>query len=135
MNKGKCENCVFYEINDIDIDNGNWGWCHRFPPTLKQSGSDGMCGFSGVYKIDWCGEHKHREQLVCKEDLQEILLKNCTSKSTATRILCCLRRHGITTIDQLSKYTQDELHKFRGLGYLSLNALIDTLQTEGIRLK
>ena len=64
-----CLNCVFYQdAGEVDPDEGPWGWCHRYPPTVVVDVADPgsretvQCPARPyVDATEWCGEHRGRQ--------------------------------------------------------------------------
>jgi hypothetical protein len=51
-----CESCVWWEVVEGEIEDGEFGMCRRFPPQIAEPGV-----LNGVWPVvrreDWCGEH------------------------------------------------------------------------------
>lgn len=47
----------------------------------------------------------------------------------------CLRRTGISTIEELCVYSENDVMKIRGLGYMAYTEIVDKLKARGLKLR
>ena len=58
-NKKRCDGCLYYEKTDGE----KYGYCHRFPPVLEDTGDEIGWAFPVVSADHWCGEWKVRGRI------------------------------------------------------------------------
>ena len=67
------------------------------------------------------------EPMEGKTDLEELGL--------TVRAYNCLRRTGISTIEELCVYSENDVMKIRGLGYMAYTEIVDKLKARGLKLR
>ena len=67
------------------------------------------------------------EPMKGQTDLEELGL--------TVRAYNCLRRTGISTIEELCVYSEHDVMKIRGLGYMAYTEIVDKLKARGLKLR
>ncbi len=98
----------------MKLEDGDLGWCHRFPPIRPFDTGDGFY-HTESFSNQWCGEFEHK--LITPEIQQDSILSLGLSVRSQNALL---HRSGMTSIAEVENMKDSDLLKIKNFGACSL---------------